>query len=65
MYEEFVGVRMTRSFRNEIQQCARDLEIGESALVRLAIREFIRKPRITKERLHTPRKPRATQQEVV
>lgn len=55
MLEEMVGVRVTREFRNQIQQCALDLEIGESALVRLAIREFIRKPRITTERIHAPR----------
>lgn len=55
---ENFGTRLSPELAAQVRAFAKDLETGESAVVRLAVKEFFRKPRVTRERIHVRPKPR-------
>jgi len=60
---ENFGTRLSPDLAAKVRAYANELETGESAVVRLAVKEFYRKPRVTRERIHVRPKPRrATKQ---
>ncbi len=44
MQKEMLGVRLPTDLAELVHARARELEVGESAVIRLAVREFFKKP---------------------
>lgn len=57
-YSEMFGTRLPPELGERVRDYAKEFEVGESAVVRLAVKEFFRKPRVTRERIHVRPKPR-------
>lgn len=61
LYTETLTTKLTPELAAKVRAHAKEIEVGESAVVRLAVKEFFKKPRVMRERVRVPSKPRASE----
>ncbi len=60
LYPELFGTRLSPELAAQVRAYAREFEVGESAVLRFAVKEFFRKPHLSRERLRAPQRTRAS-----
>ncbi len=59
LYPVTLGTRVPTQVLTEINALAKEFGVSESVVSRVALREFVRKPRVARERLRAALKARA------
>lgn len=60
IYPEMIGTRLSPELAAHVRAYAKEFEVGESAVLRLAVKEFFKKPRRARERVRAVRQPHPT-----